>query len=273
MSESKEVKRLPPKTSVLKKLFASSGNRCAMPNCGNPLIHWTGTMNGKVAHINAAEKGGARFDKNMSNEERRSIDNLMVVCAICHDVIDDKANEADYPAELLKQYKETHEQIYAKAESDFLVKYSDKTQLATPEFPETLEKLSTVPGYQYMKNSSEDIIGIEKFIKKLNLLPRPQRLFAVEVADRMSRRDETKLPCEEIRQALEETQGEVRTNFELIERHGLGSIIEDSDLGHCFQFTEREPGVDPWLELIEFCKVTKKNPKDIVLDLCFSAYD
>ena len=61
MAKSRKPGRIDPTPSVLKKLFALSGNLCAMPDCENALIHKTGTMVGKVAHIHAAEKGGARF--------------------------------------------------------------------------------------------------------------------------------------------------------------------------------------------------------------------
>lgn len=46
-----EVERLPMKQSVLKKLFAYSGNLCAMPDCNNALVSKKGTMIGKIAHI------------------------------------------------------------------------------------------------------------------------------------------------------------------------------------------------------------------------------
>jgi hypothetical protein len=95
---SKKPQRLPPTPSVIKKLFAYSGNQCAMPNCKETLVDVSGTMLGNIAHICAAEKGGARYDPEMTDKQRRDISNLFIVCGKHHDIIDDKNNENDYPA-------------------------------------------------------------------------------------------------------------------------------------------------------------------------------
>lgn len=91
-----DLKRLPPTESTTKKLFAYSGNQCAMPDCTNPLVHETGAMLGKIAHIHGAEKGAARFEESMSNEQRRAFGNLLLVCGGCHDIIDYKGNVDAY---------------------------------------------------------------------------------------------------------------------------------------------------------------------------------
>jgi hypothetical protein len=52
---SKKPQRLPITPSVIKKLFAYSGNQCAIPNCTETLVDVSGTMLGKIAHICAAE--------------------------------------------------------------------------------------------------------------------------------------------------------------------------------------------------------------------------
>ena len=45
-----EVKRLEPTPATIKKLFAYSGNLCAIPNCKELLVDETGAMLGKIAH-------------------------------------------------------------------------------------------------------------------------------------------------------------------------------------------------------------------------------
>ncbi len=91
-----EVKRLDPTPSTIKKLFAYSGNQCAMPECREFLVDETGAMLGKIAHIHAAEKGGSRFCSKMTNEQRRAFDNLMLVCGKHHDIIDYPENAETY---------------------------------------------------------------------------------------------------------------------------------------------------------------------------------
>lgn len=109
------VKRLPITRQTLKMLFGLSGNRCAMPECEELVADKAnGTVLGKVAHICAAEEGGPRFDENMSNEDRRSFKNLMLVCGKCHDIIDNKANAERFPPDVLRRYKAEHEARHAE---------------------------------------------------------------------------------------------------------------------------------------------------------------
>lgn len=66
------------------------------------------TFKGCAAHIKAASPGGARYDKNMSPDKRKSADNGMHLCRTCGDMID-KNKGIDYPVELLLEWKKKHE--------------------------------------------------------------------------------------------------------------------------------------------------------------------
>lgn len=113
------------KISEIKRLFALSKNQCFKPNCKNHLIGEDGyTVIGKICHIEAAKDGGPRFRNSMNNEERRSYDNLILLCDEHHQIIDNKLNEKDYPTVLLQNWKATHisENIENKQEfSDDLI--------------------------------------------------------------------------------------------------------------------------------------------------------
>jgi hypothetical protein len=176
---SKKPQRLPPTPSVIKKLFAYSGNQCAMPNCTETLVDVSGTMLGKIAHICAAEKGGARYDPNMTDEERRDISNLFIVCGKHHDIIDDKNNERDYPAGLLRKYKTTHEGRFKKAERQLLKQFADTTQIAKPTYPKHLRALAKVLGVKNLAGHTEEIRGVRDFIDSLKELPLQERDFAL----------------------------------------------------------------------------------------------
>jgi len=63
---------------------------------------------GKAAHIAAASEGGPRFDRGMSSDDRKSIDNGVFLCSNCADMID-KNMGIDFPVPLLKEWKGTHE--------------------------------------------------------------------------------------------------------------------------------------------------------------------
>lgn len=103
------MSRLPLKTSTVKKLFALSGNICAYPNCNEHIVDNSGNILGEICHIEAAEQLGERYNIASNDEERRSYENLILMCSKHHKI----TNDVDkYKTELLKQYKATHEKTY-----------------------------------------------------------------------------------------------------------------------------------------------------------------
>ncbi len=231
-------------------------------------------MIGKVAHIYAAEKGGARFEENMSNEDRRAIENLFVVCANCHDVIDDKANEDKFPAELLKRYKKQHEERFRKAELQFLEEYADLTQQTMPKMPNNLKRLSKALKIEEICTAKEEVDGVRQFVEKLSELPLNQRRFALRIAERMKRRDLGGLPVQEVISVFRISHAKLKSNMELIEDHCLGSIDEDHIPGkYIVSLWDRKPGGNPWIEILDFCEVSGDDPDEFVMELNFALYD
>lgn len=114
-----EVKRLPPKPSVINELFALSGNVCALEE--ENLFSKEGYI-GQICHIEAASVGGPRFNRNSNNEERRAKNNLLILCSNCHKRIDNKANIDKYPVEYLREIKALHENNYRNNKSELTPK-------------------------------------------------------------------------------------------------------------------------------------------------------
>lgn len=100
------MSRLQLKSSVIKRLFALSGNRCAFPGCKNELVSKSGIIIGEICHIEAAEPGGERYNPNSNDEYRRSFDNLLLMCPIHHKTTN---NVDDYPSQKLQEIKSNHE--------------------------------------------------------------------------------------------------------------------------------------------------------------------
>ena len=95
-------------TRTRTRLTMLSGGQCYRPECGNILITDDGeVILSQYTHIAAASKNGPRYDPNMSDNDRRGFNNLILLCKTCHKIIDDK--EEDYPVNLLKDWKKTHE--------------------------------------------------------------------------------------------------------------------------------------------------------------------
>ena len=98
------------KPSTVRRLDTLSGNECAHPNCTKKLIAEDGiSVISKICHIAAASKEGPRFDENMTDDERRGFDNLILLCDEHHVIIDNNENESEYPSLLLRKWKSDHE--------------------------------------------------------------------------------------------------------------------------------------------------------------------
>lgn len=86
----------------VKKLFALSGNICTYPDCNQKMVDEDNVVIGRICHIEAAEENGPRFNDNSNDEERRSFDNLILLCPNHHVKID---NDPSFTVSKLKQMK------------------------------------------------------------------------------------------------------------------------------------------------------------------------
>jgi len=98
------------KPSTVRRLDTLSGNQCSNPNCTRKLIARDGeTIISKICHIEAASPDGPKYNPDMTDDERRHYDNLILLCDECHSIIDNKESEDKYPVTLLKEWKRNHE--------------------------------------------------------------------------------------------------------------------------------------------------------------------
>lgn len=91
------------------RLFADSGGYCQRPECANRLFVDTGTTNihiAEMAHIIAASQTGPRANATVTRAAKGSYDNLILLCANCHTIID-KA-PADFPDSIIREWKRRH---------------------------------------------------------------------------------------------------------------------------------------------------------------------
>lgn len=104
-----------PSSRTLKRLFGLSNNRCAFPRCPCALIDGP-TVIGEACHIRAASPGGPRFDPDQTPADRHGFENLILLCANHHTVIDD--DEVAYTVERLLAMKAAHENASAEMADD-----------------------------------------------------------------------------------------------------------------------------------------------------------
>ncbi|WP_172591445.1 hypothetical protein [Shewanella xiamenensis] len=100
-----------PNAHTQRRLFASSAGYCQNPSCSKKLFD---EANGKkfliaeLAHVFAAQDDGPRANVKLSEEERGAFENLIVLCANCHTMVD-KAPDA-FPDSMMRRWKRDHEQ-------------------------------------------------------------------------------------------------------------------------------------------------------------------
>ena len=99
--------RLDPTPKTKMRLYALSGNQCVFPDCPVTFVSPEDETNiSNICRIEAAEEGGERYNPNSNDEERRSFENLILLCPNHHKVTDDVHA---YTVEILREMKRTHE--------------------------------------------------------------------------------------------------------------------------------------------------------------------
>lgn len=99
--------------NTIKMLHALSGNQCYSPTCNNTFVAPDNkTLVSKICHIEGASEKGPRFNISMTNEQRRSFPNLILLCDTCHQMIDNVKNINEYSVETLQGWKKFHEDKY-----------------------------------------------------------------------------------------------------------------------------------------------------------------
>ena len=99
----------------VKDLLANRvGWKCSNPNCRKVTrgagVEKTNIINiGVAAHITAASKGGPRYDKNITVQERKSFENGIWLCQSCSKLID--SDEIRYTVDELKRWKAISERM------------------------------------------------------------------------------------------------------------------------------------------------------------------
>lgn len=122
--------RIAPTRETLIALFAKSGNVCAFPGCTHELVTSRNIFVGQICHVEAANPDGQRFNPNSTDEQRRSFENLLLLCYRHHKETDDVAA---YDANALRTIKHQHESKHGekpfKVNESFLHRLESEMQL------------------------------------------------------------------------------------------------------------------------------------------------
>ena len=158
-------------------LALRSGGVCAFPGCGKYLTYdatvGDDTYVGEAAHIRGEKPTAARYDSNMTDEERDNVRNLVYMCTDHHTIIDKV--EADWPIATLQALKESHEaQVRTAMEAAF----------ADVAFPELQTAVSWVSTQAPAASGSFDLLAPDEKIKKNALSHGARHIIAAGLTSR-----------------------------------------------------------------------------------------
>lgn len=114
--------RIAPRADTLKVLYALSGNECAYPKCIHPIFNDDGLYVAELCHIEAANKGGPRYNQEQNDEQRNSINNLLFMCHRHH-------KESDFlDVNSLLEIKKNHE-----------IRFSEETRITSSKMIDQIQ--------------------------------------------------------------------------------------------------------------------------------------
>ena len=118
-----------PSVTTAKRLFAVSGNRCAHRQCKRALVDEdTGVVTGVICHIKAASPKGPRYDARQTDKQRHAFENLLLMCADHHKVIDSRPRY--WTVDRLQELKLDHEAGLGRQPSEALTSDQARQLLA-----------------------------------------------------------------------------------------------------------------------------------------------
>lgn len=280
-----EAKRLAPTSETLRRLFLTSGNLCAYPGCAHLLMNEAGVFIAQLCHIEAAEKGGQRFNRLMSNEQRRAFENLLMLCHAHHKITDDVD---EYPVERLKQIKADHEKRFSNPQRAILEKLTDWTELDTPTQALNLRKLNDVLGWSMQdEHLREELEELNQYVERFRTVPIELRRFLGAVARRSWKMKDsgvvrtrnvggTLILASDIEAALRIDRSTVAKKVNALESYSLMSVDEidtSSGVESALRIHDLPSGWNLWPDLIDFCDKAKVDLEVFTEELDFARLD
>lgn len=156
-------------STIEKCLWGMSAGRCEFQGCNkylgeHQITKQTGNF-GEKAHIEAVNKGGARYKDLMTDNELNSSDNIMLLCPTCHKLVDEHPNE--YPVKKLQEMKMKHEwRIYQLTsvddiQSSLMINYFANIKDFSPNYDDKLFCRAVVKNGKIPTQSISISLGME----------------------------------------------------------------------------------------------------------------
>jgi len=279
-------KHLTPKSEVLRELCPLSGNNCAMPSCKNVIIDPKGVVVGHICHIEAALPDGARFNADQSNEDRRALSNLVLMCAGHHLQIDSKKYEEEWPVAAVRKLKAEHEANFkgldGSLEQRFRSEFTDNTAWLDPSEPKTYKRLEElVPDCKlHGEDAPKRQRQIKTFLKRARLVPQTERDFMLNVINRAIRLNGSSdgsvlVHVDDIMSAFGIGVTKLKNLGKALERYSVGDLDLYGSGGPDEYHVRIGNPSDylTWFDINEFCNKSGATLQEFVVDLKFGLLD
>lgn len=198
-----------PDAHTRRRLFAASAGYCQNPGCSNELfveapgksIHIA-----EMAHVFAASDDGPRAKPKLSEGERGAYENLVMLCANCHTMVD-KAPEA-FPDSMILSWKREHAN---KLQALFrAIKFSDRASARYVVEPILAENYAIFTQYGPHIDAARnpESGSAEQWRRKMlaRILPNSRRILAILDANRNLLVSDEKGTLERFRQHVDDLE-------------------------------------------------------------------
>jgi hypothetical protein len=283
--ETKDKKRLPPKLSTLRKIYVLSGNQCAKPGCNTVLVNSNSSFVASVCHIYAAEENGPRPNKDLTPEQKRLPENLILLCKICHEIVD--AEEEKYPAKVLKQWKSDREMVFSEIGDTLRISYLDQITDERDHIPlRPLRDLDRYTEFLDRNNCShcidEDrLVKLNSYVESLRNLTLNDRSLLVKIVEAAlsipsATNNQYGLEVHPDDLKVLRIDGRPLSNHRIkkfadtLERHGIGLI--DAECGPVLRVSCPFDYLN-WSDLNDFAKENHKILSQFICDLDFFDFE
>jgi len=273
-NQPESAKRLAPTKETLRELFLKSGNLCAFPGCNALIMDKEGRFIAELCHIEAAEKGGERFNEKMTNEERRAFGNLVILCHEHHVVTNDVGS---WQVARMQEMKANHESKVFDFIDNVQLRIVDYTTLAQAKPSLTHARLAKLQNWSLGPSEiAENVIELNVLLNRLRDLPVPARELLVVIISKANRSglDRNHVSWHEIQLACNLENEALSQICQILDKYCFICDAGEDDYGHA-QISLRDlgSGWQIWDDFRAFTDAGFATLHELIVDLNFSLLD
>lgn len=223
----------------------------------------------QLCHIEAALEGGPRFNRDQTDEDRRSFENLLLLCYRHHKETDDVIR---FSVEKMREIKRQHESKFDRVLDALANDVYDIALSYEPTVPNSLDRLvalNLIPGSE-LDVYARELESLAQTLNQLSPAARKTYLILIKRVDSNSLR----FPIGEFLSIASTSRDETHRNVKTLERYGLVYDDENSDDFERSLVVQPAVSESPYpmaLVLRDYCNIEAASLHTMLVDLDFQA--